>query len=115
MRQHDAAFEFNALLRNIKFGTFELGDEIIMPIGPAVFAVGRGAQADRLLFGDCAGDAGVLDGAQGIGGQRAGGIGGAGFAQFDGAQQTADVIGTEWGTAFRRRSHGEFSLGRLIL
>ena len=95
-----AAFELDLLFRHIKLHPIEAGDEVIVPIGPAVFPVRRGAQADFFLLGDGRGDAAVLDLPQGVVRQGAGFPGGAGGLKFLGPQQTANVIGAEgWGGA----------------
>jgi len=83
------------LFRFVKLDPVQSGDEVVMPVGAAVFAVGGGAQADFLLFRDGRGDAAILDGTERLMGHGAGFPGGAGGLQFLRTQQTADVIGAE--------------------
>ncbi len=89
------AVELHLLLRHVHLHAVQTGEEVEVPIAATVFAVGRGAQADRLLAGDGAGDAAILDRAQRGGVERAGGAGGTCLAEFHGPQQAADMIGTK--------------------
>ena len=84
------------LLGYVEFDTLQAGDEIKVPVGAAVFAVGGGAQSDRLLLRDCGGNATILDLAQCVMAHGAGFPGSARGLQFFGPQQTPDMIGTEW-------------------
>ena len=83
--------------------TVQPTEEVVMPPGPAVLAVGDRLEADRLLLGDDLPDLGVLDRRQLLGGDAAGLALGAGLLQRRRAQDGADVIGTEWHIG---RGHG---------
>ena len=100
--------ELDLLFRFVDFHPVQAAHEIEMPVGPAVFAVGRRTQSDFLLFGDGGGDAAVFDLAQGVKWQRAGLPGGAGGLQRLGTEQAADVIGAEGGIG---AGHGGVSSG----
>ncbi len=60
VRQHDLAVERDLAVGLVDLDAFEAGDEVVVPVGAAVLAVGRRAQPDRLLAGDGGGDASVL-------------------------------------------------------
>ena len=67
-------------------------EEVHVPEGAAVLAVGDGLQADRLLLLHQAADLCVLDLGQFLGGDGAGFKPGAGFMDGGGAQKAADNI-----------------------
>ena len=94
-RQRHAALELDLLLRLVELDAVQAGDEIEVPEGAAIFAVGRGAQADFLLLADRGLDAAVLDRPQRLGGQRSCLARGAGLRQLPGAQQAAHMVGPE--------------------
>ncbi len=81
----------------------ELAQEVDMPPVAAHLAVGDGPKPDRLLPGDDGADAVVLDLAQRIGGRPALLEESARFGERRGAEQAADVIGSERG--FRHDAH----------
>ena len=95
MADRQATFELDFLLGFVDFYPVQTGDEIEVPVGAAIFAVGGGAQADFLLLRDRGCNATILDLAQRVMGHRAGFPGGAGGLQFLWPQQAADVIGAE--------------------
>ena len=97
------ALELHLLFGLVDLHALQAADEIVVPVGAAVFTVGGGAQAEPLLLGDGGGDAAVFHLAEGLGGQLPGRVGGAGLPQFHGPQQAADVIGAEW----RARARGD--------
>ena len=78
-----------------QFHAVELADEIIVPIGAAIFAIGGGAQADAFLLLDGVDDAAILNLAQGFGAEFTQRALGAGFTQRNRAQQRADMVGAE--------------------
>ena len=94
-RQRQAALELHLLLRLIELDAIQPGNEIEVPEGAPVLAVGRGAQPDLLLPADRRRDAAVLHGAQRVGRQRAGLARGAGLGQLARAQQAAHMVGAE--------------------
>ena len=62
-RQRQAALELHLLLRLIQFDTIQSGNEIEVPKGAPVLAIGGGAQPHLLLPANRRGDAAVLHGA----------------------------------------------------
>ncbi len=68
-RQRQAALELDLLFRLIELDAIQARDEIEVPVGPPVLAVGRRAQADLLLPADRRLDAAVLHGTQRVGRQ----------------------------------------------
>ena len=100
MPERDVALELDFLFGLVDFDAIQAGNEVVVPIGSSIFAVGRGAQADVFLFGDCGGNAGIFHLTQGVVRQGAGFPFRPRLLQYFRAQQTADVIGAE-----RRAGH----------
>ncbi len=93
--RQDRALEGDLLFRLVDLDAVQPGDEIIVPIGAAVFAVGGGPQPDGFLLGDRLDDGRVLDGAQRGVVQPAGLVRGPGLGEAPRAQQAAHVVGAE--------------------
>ena len=66
-RQRQPALELDLLLRLVQLHAIQPGDEIEVPVGAPVFAVGGGAQPQFLLPADRRLDAAVLDRTQRLG------------------------------------------------
>ena len=66
-RQRQAALELHLLLRLIQFDAVQPGDEIEVPEGAPILAIGGGAQPQLLLPANRRRDAAVLHGAQRVG------------------------------------------------
>ena len=91
------AGELDALLGLVALGAAELLEEVEMPPGAAIFAVGDQLHADLFLLPDQLLDLGVLDLLQVGGADLAFLAPGAGFLQRLGAQEAADLIGADTG------------------
>ena len=90
------------------FDAFERAEEIIMPPGPAAFAVRDAGKADFLLLGDQAPDRFVLDGFELAGADLALLALGSRLLHFARAQQAAHMIGAK---GRDRALHGGFLIG----
>src|SRR4051794_5913170 len=96
MSQWDAALEQDFLFWLVQFHAIEAGDEIEVPVGAAVLAIGGRAEAEFLLSGNGCFNAAVLHFPQFVVRQGSGLPGGACLPQRFGAKQAADMIGAEW-------------------
>src|SRR5262249_25604453 len=89
------AFELELALAVIGLDSVERGEEIGLPGGAAVLAVGDRLEPGRLLLADQRDDLAVLDGAQRPGVDRAALALLPRLVQRRRAQQAADVVGAE--------------------
>ena len=100
-----AALELDALVALIHLDAAKPGEEVEMPEGAAILAIGNRLQAIGLLLSDRFDDGGILGGAETGGIQRARSMRGAGLPQRHRAQQAADHVGAERRLAL---GHGVF-------
>src|SRR5262249_19731811 len=89
------AVEFYAVVEDHLFAAGQPPEEIEVPPGAAVFAVGRELEADLLLFPDDLLDLAVVDGSKGVGRDLALLALGARLLERRAAQDRADMIGAE--------------------
>ena len=93
------ALELDLALAEIGLDAVKCAEEIVIPEGAAEFAVGDGFEPDVFLAFDDRRDLAVFDRFELLGGDLAALALRARLFQRRGAQQAADVIGAEGGTA----------------
>ena len=102
------AGEADAVLDRHHLHAFERAEEIIMPPGPAAFAVRDAGKADFLLLGDQTPDRFILDGFELAGADLAPLALGSRLLHLARAQQAAHMIGAK---GRDRALHGGFLIG----
>jgi len=110
---HMAALELDGLIALVKLDAAEARQEVVVPVGAPVLAVGHRGEADGALAVDRRLDAAILDGAKRGAIDAALGVRGPRLTQLRRAQQAADMIGAEGWLAVRHRS-GPFPLARRV-